>query len=275
MPPVIAIKSDGATTYLIRDLATVKYRIQKWNPDLFVYEVGADQSLYFKQLFETIEKLGWKKRKDFVHIAHGLVRWKHGKFSTRKGDTIHLEELLQEAIDKSFKIIENSETTKSMSLENKKETARKVGVGAVKYNDLSQHYSRDVVFDWEKILNLRGNSGPYLQYTFARCISVMKKGNFVSGDFSINELKKEEENVLRTIIKFPETIKDSGRNFSPNVVCSFLFSLAQHYNLFYNNCQILSEKENQKKFRLLLTAAVAQVLENGLCLLGIEAPEKM
>jgi arginyl-tRNA synthetase len=274
-PPIIVVKSDGATTYLARDLATIKYRIKKWNPDLFIYEVGVDQSLYFKQLFETAEKLNWKNKESFVHVAHGLVRWKGGKFSTRKGETIHLEEVLNQAIDKSFEIIEQSKNVQNLSLEQKKETARKIGIGAVKYNDLSQGYQKDIVFDWEKMLNLKGDSGPYIQYTFARCQSVLKKSGFeFKKSFSL-ELEQEEKKVLRELIKFKQAVKDAEENFSPNIVCNFLFSLAQEYNLFYNNNQIIKEEERTRTRRIILTLAVAQVLQNGLNLLGIEAPEKM
>jgi arginyl-tRNA synthetase len=274
-PPIIVVKSDGATTYLARDLATIKYRIKKWNPDLFIYEVGVDQSLYFKQLFETAEKLNWKNKESFVHVAHGLVRWKGGKFSTRKGETIHLEEVLNQAIDKSFEIIEQSKNVQNLSLEQKKETARKIGIGAVKYNDLSQGYQKDIVFDWEKMLNLKGDSGPYIQYTFARCQSVLKKSGFeFKKSFSL-ELEQEEKKVVRELIKFKQAVKDAEENFSPNIVCNFLFSLAQEYNLFYNNNQIIKEEERTRTRRIILTLAVAQVLQNGLNLLGIEAPEKM
>ncbi len=275
LPCIVAVKSDGATTYLIRDLAAIKYRIEKWNPDLFVYEVGVDQSLYFKQLFETVRMLGWADEKDFKHVAHGLVRWKHGKFSTRKGETIHLKEILQEAISKSLKIIENSETIKNMSLEEKKKTAEKIGIGAIKYNDLSQHYSKDIVFDWDKMLNLKGNSGPYIQYTFARCMSVLKKGNFVFNDFKVEEIEKEEERILRLMSKFPLFVEEAKNKFSPNIISCFLFDLAQEYNAFYNNHQIIVKDENKKQFRMSLTAGVSLIIKNGLELLGIEAPEKM
>jgi arginyl-tRNA synthetase len=275
LPPVIAVKSDGSTTYLARDLATIKYRIEKWNPDLFIYEVGADQSLYFKQLFETAKMLGWLENRYFKHIAHGLVRWKHGKFSTRKGDTIHLEEILNESIKKSLEILEKSETTKNLSCDEKNKTAREIGIGAVKYNDLSQHYSKDIIFEWDKILNLRGNSGPYIQYTFARSLSVLKKGNFNFDDFDLPEINKEEESVLRLMIKFPLIVKEAEKSFSPHLICGFLFDLSQQYNSFYNNHQIIVEDKNEKNFRLFLTSGVAQTIKNGLNLLGIGAPEKM
>jgi arginyl-tRNA synthetase len=270
MPSIIVVKSDGATTYLARDLATIKYRIEKWNPDLIVYEVGSDQSLYFQQLFKTAELLKWKKREEFVHVAHGLVRWKHGKFSTRKGDTIHLEEILNQAIEKSLLILDKSE----FSQKEKQEIACMVGIGAVKYNDLSQHYQKDIVFDWDKILNLKGNSGPYLQYTYARCQSVLKKAGFsLTKDFF--SFEDQEKEVVRELVKFPLVVKEAGQKFSPNILCSFLFDLAQKYNSFYNSNQIIQKDKEVQEKRLIITKAVAQVLSNGLELLGIETPQRM
>ena len=162
LPPAMILKSDGATTYLTRDLATVKYRLKKWKPSLIIYEVGVDQTLHFKQLFQAVELLGWAKREKFFHVAHGLIRLKEGKFSTRKGLTVHLEDVLEGAIERAEEIIEKSETGRDLSDKERKEMAKIVGIGGVKYNDLSQHYSNDIVFDWDKILNLKGNSAPYL-----------------------------------------------------------------------------------------------------------------
>jgi len=147
LPPAMILKSDGATTYLTRDLATVKYRLKKWKPDLIIYEVGADQTLHFKQLFRAVELLGWAKRGMFFHVAHGLIRLKEGKFSTRKGLTVHLKDVLEEAIERAGEIIEKSETGSDLSEKERKKIAKIVGIGAVKYNDLSQHYSKDIVFD--------------------------------------------------------------------------------------------------------------------------------
>ena len=166
LPPAIILKSDKATNYFTRDLATIKYRINKWKPDLVIYEVGVEQSLHFQQLFETVGLLGWIDKNKLVHVAHGLYRSKTGKFSTRKGQTIHLEEILNEAIERARQIIKDSKVINDLSPARKEETAKIIGIGAVKYNDLSQYHLKDIVFDWDKILNLKGNSGPYLQYTY-------------------------------------------------------------------------------------------------------------
>ena len=281
LPPAMLLKSDGATTYLTRDLAAIKYRLRRWKPNLIIYEVGTDQTLYFKQLFYIVELLGWARKEKFFHIAHGLVRWKGGKFSTRKGETIHLEQVLEEAVSRARKIIENTVTDRELSKKEKEEIAKMVGIGAVKYNDLSQHHTTDIIFDWDKILNLRGNSGPYLQYTIARCQSVLEKSKFrkrpAKNLITLGpDLKQEEENILRTIYKFPEVVEDSANRFSPNLLCNFAFDLAQKYNSFYNSHPIIKAKTSEKRYlRLALTAATSQVLKNVLKLLGIGVPKRM
>jgi arginyl-tRNA synthetase len=280
-PPVIVQKSDGTTTYFTRDLATIKYRLKKWNPDLIIYEVGADQKLHFQQLFKTVEILGWARKTKFVHVAHGLYRTKTGKFSTRKGETVHLEDVLKEATERAKEIIEKSETSRGLTEREKERVARIVGIGAVKYNDLSQHSSKDIIFDWEKVLNLKGNSAPYLQYTFVRCQSVLRKAGswkkeVGSRELKIEKLKKEEIDILREIYKFPEIIQEAAEKFSPNLICNFVFDLAKKYNLFYDLYPILkAEDKETKNFRLILTKAVSHIIKNSLSLLGIDVPQKM
>jgi arginyl-tRNA synthetase len=277
LPPAMILKSDQATNYFTRDLATIKYRLKKWQPDLIIYEVGADQKLHLKQVFKAAQLLGWVEINKFFHVAHGLVRTKTGKFSTRKGETVHLEKVLQEAIDKAKEITDQS-LDNSFSEKEKQKIAKTIGIGAVKYNDLSQHYSKDIVFSWDKILNLKGNSAPYLQYTFARCQSVLKKAGFKINSKQLKEinLNDQEKEILRELYKFSEKIKESADKFSPNLICNFIFNLAQKYNLFYNSHPVIKASTKQSKnFRLAITFSVAQVLKNGLNLLGIEVPEKM
>jgi len=279
LPPVIVQKSDGTTTYFARDLATIKYRLNRWNPDLIIYEVGADQKLHFQQLFKAVEMLGWAKKTRFIHVSHGLYRTKTGKFSTRRGETVHLEDVLEEAIERAKEIVEKSETSRGLTEKEKEEVSKIVGIGAVKYNDLSQHPSRDIIFDWEKILNLKGNSAPYLQYTFVRCQSVlekMKNQKVQIKEFEIKNLKKEEIEILREIYKFPEIVQEAAEKFSPNLICNFVFNLAKKYNLFYDLYPILKvENERVRNFRVILTKAVAQIIKSSLSLLGIQTPQKM
>ena len=276
LPPAMLLKSDGTTTYFTRDLAAIKYRLKRYKPCLIIYEVGAEQKLHFRQLFRAVEMLGWLKSKriKLIHVAHGLYRTKTGKFSTRKGGTIHLEEVLNEAVLRAKKIIEGSKEI----LREKEKIARIVGIGAVKYNDLSERPSKDIVFDWEKILNLKGNSGPYLQYTCVRCQSVLKKAKTKMDlrKIKIVPLNEEEKDILREIYKFPEIIQEAAEEFSPNIICNFIFQLSHKYNLFYDLHPILKAKDpDKKRFRMALTLATEKIVRTGLNLLGISVPERM
>lgn len=284
--PLMLLKGDEGTTYHARDLAAIKFRLEKWRPALMIYEVGADQKLHFQQLFSAVELLSWAKKTQFVHLAHGLIRWSGGKFSTRKGSTIHLAEVLKEAIRRAEKIISASATGRGLSKKEKEKVAQAAGIGAVKYSDLKQNPKTDIVFDWERIFSLEGDSGPYLQYTYVRCYSVLEKAK--ESNLAITNLgavapeivrskgrEAEEVNLLRTIYRFPEVVEEAAKSFSPNLICNFLFDLAQKYNLFYNKQPILKSAKGVREGRLALTAATAQILKNGLTLLGIEVLERM
>lgn len=272
--PLMFLKKDGATTYATRDLATIGFRVRKWNPDIIIYEVGAEQTLHFRQVFAAARLLGLvEKEVELVHTAHGLYLAPDGKkFSTRKGKTVKLEDVLNEAISRAEKLGEG-DSTEALAV------ARQVGIGAIKYFDLMHSVKSDVVFDWDKIMNLEGNSGPYLQYTHARCMSVLNKSNRSENQFVnkienvTKKLESEEELVLRSLIHFPEIVEESAKNFAPNLLCNYLYDLAGKYNHLYNSLKIIgSEAED---FRLALTSGVGRVLKNGLGILGIETPERM
>ncbi|HUW24224.1 MAG TPA: arginine--tRNA ligase [Patescibacteria group bacterium] len=272
--PAMLVKSDGATTYLLRDLATIRFRRETWQPDLYLYEVGADQALYFAQVFAIAAMLSYGQKDQFIHIAHGLIRWATGKFSTRRGVTIHLEEVLGEAISRAKEIMTQAGVAKDLASEEQAKVARAVGIGGIKYNDLKQNPRTDIIFDWNQILTFSGNSGPYLQYTYARIQSVLKKASQAPGKFVPPAgLSPEETALLRTIYQFPEVIIEAAKVFSPNLLCHFLFDLAQKFNLFYDKQRIIGSDNEQ--FRLSLAAASGQVLKNGLTLLGIETLERM
>jgi len=224
-------------------------------------------------------KLGLGKPEQFIHISHGLIRLEGGKMSTRKGKTVHLEKILTEAIKRASKIIDSSNNKKKLAKKEQEKIAQMVGIGAVKYFDLMHHHSSDIIFNWQKMFVLEGNSAPYLQYTFARCLSVLNKEEkevSLPEEATHLKLKKEEENLLRTLYKFPEIISEAGEKFSPNMLCNYLFDLTQKYNLFYNKCSILkADSPYMVEFRLALTTAVSQIIKNGLTLLGIDTPERM
>ena len=276
--PAMLVKSDGATTYLLRDLATIKYRVNQWKPELIVYEVGADHKLHFAQVFEAAEKLGYINKEKLIHVAHGMIRGDFGKLSTRKGGGVYLEEVLSEAISRAWQLASRAGIAKNLSEKERGKVAEAVGIGAIKYNDLKQNPRTDIVFDWEKVLTLEGNSGPYLQYTYARARRIIEEAGECNIDLqkiSKYSLKDEELSVVRLICYFRKTVEDSALSFSPNLIANLLYQLAQRFNTFYNRHRVLVEDREVRSFRLLLTKATAQVLKNGLSLLGIEALERM
>lgn len=277
MSPALVLKSDKTTTYFLRDLATIKYRLEKWRPKLIIYEVGADQTLHFQQLFEAVKLLNWAKDLQLIHINHGLMRWPWGKFSTRKGETIHLEDVIEEIKSRALKIIEKSETQRGFLPKEKEEIAEKIGISALKYHILSYHYQSDIIFDWDKILNLEGNSGPYLQYSLVRCFNVLNKAK-------LSKLKKklpygpnnEEILILRHLAKFNSIIKLTATKFSPNILCDYAYQLSSLYNRFYQKYSILQAKNKGAKiFRLQLTLAVSLVLQIVFRILSMEILKKM
>ncbi len=271
LPPLMIIKQDGATLYSTRDLATDKFRLEnsRYGRDVMIInEVGAEQALYFRQIFELEQMLGWTKEGQRIHIKHGMYRFKDMKMSTRKGNTIWLEDVLEEATRRAIGLAKDKVN---------EEAAEKVGIGALKWNDLKRSSHLDIVFDWDEILNMQGNSGPYIQYTYVRCKSVLNKVKVIPNEFEGSlSLNDEETAILRTLIKYPEVVQDAAENFAPNYITTYLYDLSQKYNLFYQKHQILKEEnEGIKNFRMLLTQKVSTVLSHGLSLLGIEAVEKM
>jgi len=270
--PLMFLKSDGATTYATRDLATIRFRMarQDWQPVVkMIYEVGVEQTLHFQQVFAAARGLGFVgDGVELYHTRHGLYLGTDGKkFKTRKGDTVKLEEVLSEAIERAIQLGSSGE-----------ETAKAVGIGAIKYFDLMHNIQSDIVFDWEKVMNMEGNSGPYLQYTYARTQSVIAKSKSLGECKSVSEYQsnKEEMAILRWIYRFPEVVEEAAFRHAPNLVCNFLYELAARFNTFYNQHSILNaDNKLQVNYRLQITSAVGQVLKNGLELLGIEALERM
>jgi len=270
-------KSDGSSTYLTRDLAAIQYRLEKWQPEMIVYEVGLDQKLYFAQLFEIAHQLGWDKKTKFVYIGHGLIRSKDGKFSTRQGQTIHLEDVLEEAINLTAKMMEDSAKDKVSDAGQRQELAQMMGIGAIKYNDLAQQHSQDIIFDWSKILNLKGNSGPYVQYTYARCRSLLEKGNWQTfSDVTGYDLLETERQLCASLLRFPDVCDLAQKTFSPNLLCNYIFDLCQRFNSYYDQTPIATAPdETARVFRLNLVYSISQVIKNTLGLLGLKAPVKI
>lgn len=275
--PLLIKKSDGTSLYATRDLATILYRIQKWQPSSILYVVGSEQKLYFEQLFKTFE-IGY--RKDFKtlplleHISFGMIRLSEGKMSTRKGRVIFLEDVLDEAISRVTDILNDREISK----DEKENIAIIIGIGAIKYADLSQNRIHDIVFDWNKILNLKGNSGPYLQYQYVRINSILEKASF-DKNIKIDSdllLQKEELDLIKFIARFNERILASSQTYEPHILANYLFELAEKFSRFYEKCSVLKANNQQLvTSRLYLCYMTSQVLKKGLELLGIEVPEKM
>lgn len=268
LPPLMILKKDGGSLYATRDLATDKFRLSHYGQDiLIVNEVGAEQELYFKQIFKIEELLGWYIPGQRVHVKHGHYRFKDGKMSTRKGNVIWLEDVIRQAVQRAQTLAKASQASNIELL------AHQVGVGALKWNDLKRSSHLDVTFDWDDILSMQGNSGPYVQYTAVRARSVIEKGKSIAFTGLSETLNAQERAIARHLLYFPLIVERACLEYAPHYVATYLFELAQHFNAFYTTHPILDSE--QVNTRLMLTQATATVLEKGLKLLGITVPEKM
>ena len=276
MPPCIIIKSNGSSTYATRDLAAILYRARTYDYDKAIYVTSYEQILHFKQIFKTATYLGLDEKyiKGLEHVPFGMVLLKTGKISTREGNIIKLEDLLNEAVERSKKVIE----AKNPNLENKDDVAHKVGIGAVIFNDLSNSRIKDEIFDWDIMLNFNGETGPYIQYMCVRTKSVLEKAGYVPElkDVDLSKLDDENsKNLVNILYNFNQTLVNVTEKEEPSILSRYLISLAKEYSSFYNNCHILNEDKSLQDARLYLTYMVKTVLEKGLNLLGIQVPDKM
>jgi arginyl-tRNA synthetase len=274
--PVLVRKSDGATLYCTRDLARIKYWEGKWHPDMMVNVVDVAQEFYFKQLFFAQSKLKLTTAQN-VHVSFGRMQFKDVKMSTRKGNIILLEDVLDEAEERAYKLAK--EKGLDLSEKEAKELGRIMGIGAIKYNILSQSRTTNITFDWDKMLAFEGNSAPYLMYTATRAKSVIRKsglGMEAVDDFELKLESDAETNLIIDFMMYPDAVRRAAEEFKPNHIANYLYDLAQNFNTFYNSSPILNaDSEELKKSRLLLTACTVRIMEDGLALLGIEVPEKM
>lgn len=273
MPPCLLVRSDGATLYATRDLAAAYYRKATFDFYKCLYVVAYQQNLHFKQWFKVVELAGESWAKDLVHVNFGMVSLPDGAIKTRAGNYILLEDVLNKSVEKALQII----TEKSPDLENKEEVAEQVGIGAVLFSVLYNSRIKDIVFSYDRVLNFDGETGPYVQYTHARCNSVLKKaGAYDGGEVDYSGISDEESSeVVKLIASFPEAVKAAAEKYEPCFVARHLVSLAQSYNRFYLANRIADAEPKIRNARVLLTTAVKNVLESGLALLGIAAPEKM
>ena len=274
--PCIIIKSNGSTTYATRDLAAILYRARNYDFDKALYVVSYEQTLHFKQVFEVAKLLGLDEKytNGLEHVSFGMVQLPEGRMSTRAGNMIKLEDLLQESIDRAKKIIEE----KNPDLEEKEETAKKVGVGAVIFNDLANSRIKDEIFDWNTALNFQGETGPYIQYTYVRTKSALEKAGKLP---SLKEIKVENlldeysQDVLKLIYNFDDILIQVTKKEEPSILSRYLIDLAKAFSSFYNENKIIVDDKDVQNARVFLTYSVGQVLKIGASLLGMEMPNKM
>ena len=272
MPPCIVAKKDGSSIYATRDLAAILYRKATYNFDRCLYVTGLEQKLHFAQVFKVIELMGNDYAKNLVHIPYGLVSLKSGKISSRKGNVIFAEDLLRESINKTTSIIEE----KNPDIPDKEEVAKQVGIGAIIFNDLYNQRIKDVIFDWNKLLNFDGETGPYVQYTYARASSVLRKIGEVPDTIDYTLLTDEASiGLLKEIERYPQVIKDAAERYEPSVIARYSIDLAHAFNKFYHECQINIEDETTKYTRTNVVKIARYIIKDALSLLGIQCPEQM
>lgn len=272
MPPCIVLKKDGATLYATRDLAAALYRMDTYHFEKNLYVVAYQQDLHFRQIFKVLELMGYDWHDKCEHVSFGMVSYENTTLSTRKGHVVYLEDLLDKAVEKALSIIEE----KSPNLPNKQEVARKVGIGAVVFFDLYNNRIKDIDFWWDRALNFDGETGPYVQYTHARCCSVLRKAGEEQAEPDFAGLADaESQNVIRLIEQFPGTVQEAVERNEPSLITRFVVDLAQSYNKFYYEQRILDEESGVRAARLLLTQVTRQLIKTALGLIGIEAPEQM
>lgn len=274
LPPAVVLKTDGATLYITRDIAAAKYRRETYDFFKCLYVVAYQQNLHFRQLFAVLEKMGYKWSEDMEHVAFGMVSLKEGTISTREGKVVFLTDVLNKAVEKTLAIINE----KSPDLQDKELVASDVGIGAVIYSTLSQSRIKDIKFSFERVLDFDGETGPYVQYTHARCNSILQNWqpdeSKVETDVSVLD-NKEALAVLKLLESFPSSLLSAAQDCEPFYVTRHITKLAQAFNSYYYAHRIIDEGEAQTNARVMLTAAVKNVIKRGLGLLGIKAPNRM
>ena len=271
LPPAMIKKSDGATLYITRDIATAIYRARTYNFVKNIYAVGQEQSNHFRQLKAVLKKMGFDWSDDMVHVDFGLVTKNRQKLSTRKGNIILLEPTLQESISRAKAQIEE----KNPELENKEEVAHAVGVGAVKFYDLKTDRRNGYDFDLEAMVSFEGETGPYVQYAYARIQSILRKANFTpSTDATYSLSDPESWEIIKLLQDFSRVVKRAAENYDPSLIAKYAINLAQAFNKYYAHTRILDESP-ERESRLALSYSTAVVLKEALRLLGVDAPEKM
>lgn len=270
MPPCLILKSDGSSLYATRDIAAAIYRKNTYDFYKCLYVVAYQQNLHFRQFFKVIDLMGYDWAKDLVHVAYGMVSLEDGAMSTRTGNVVLLEDVINKTVEKARKVIEE----KNPDIPDKETTAKAVGVGAVIFSALSNNKIKDIVFSYDRVLSFEGETCPYLQYTVARCNSLLKKCGD-SETYTVTDVNEEEYAVISAIGRFNETVKAAGEKYEPSLITRYALDLASVFNKFYINCKIATEREEIKNFRLSIVKGVKITLTNALSLLGIDTVEQM
>jgi arginyl-tRNA synthetase len=271
--PFMLRKSDGASTYAARDLAALIYRFRTYAPDRILYVVGREQSLHFQQLFEVGARLGYPKEA-LAHVDFGLYLFQGGKMASREGKTVFMEEVLRDATSLAIRKIEE----KNPELEDKRGVAASIAAGALIFGDLSIDRGKDIEFELERIVDLQGDTGPYLQYGHARSRSILRKAAAQGIETGLSAVltHPREQSLLAALARYPRAIEDSLRQHRPHILASYLLDLARSYSRFYEECNVLKEPDPAvRETRLMAVSCFAQVVANGLSLLGLHAPEEM
>ncbi|MBM4056135.1 MAG: arginine--tRNA ligase [Planctomycetes bacterium] len=273
MPPCLLRKKDDTTLYATRDIAAAEYRSAEYHFDKMIYVVGSEQKLHFNQVFKVLELMGYDWANNCVHVDFGLMKFKEGRMSTRKGMVVLLEDLLIEAVERIKKIIEE----KNPSLKDKEIVANDVGIGAVIFADLSTKRNKDVIFDWDTVLNFEGETGPYVQYTHARLCSILRKyGKAVTSNIDFALLKEDDAiNLIKVLWQYPFVLLKSAQFYEPSLISNYLIDVCAKVNKFYNSHRVLSEDDDLTKARILMVNAARQIIKNGLKILGMHAPTEM
>lgn len=275
MPPFLLLKSDGSSLYATRDLAAAIWRKQQYDFDKCLYVVAYQQNLHFKQLFKVLELAGLPWAKDMVHVAYGMVSLEDGAMSTRKGNVVLLRDVLNKAVEKSLEII----SVKNPNLVDKEKVAEQVGVGAVLFSALENNKIKDITFTFDRVLNFDGETAPYLQYTHARCNSILQKAGMSRMTKIAHDMRAldnaETLRLCKLLAAFPQTVKDAAYKYEPSLLSALLIDIAQAFNRFYIEHRVLCDDLSVQNARLEVVAATQAVLKKGLALLGIDAPETM
>ena len=284
LPPALILKSNSSSTYITRDIATALTRKRDYNFSKNIYVVATQQKLHFEQLIAVLKEMGYEWANDCIHVSFGMVSVKDdllgtsAKLSTREGNVIFLNDVLEKSVEKTLEIINERNNT----LENKETVAKEVGIGAVIFQELFNTRIKDYSFDWNNVLNFEGETGPYVQYSAARAYSILEKNDFYSKINNIDiskvsnyEMNTDELTLVKSIYKFEDILLDSAKKYEPSILARYITEVAKLFNKFYNSCPINNQKGDIKEFRLVLTYCSRLLIEIGLGLLGMDTPKKM